>query len=99
MDDPNQSRQRLRSGVLLIPAGTRSDEMDDAGYRSALKTAWMKGTFGYFGFSPRKLELLCGSTRSSRRRQTLLEKSHQIGLDLAPPKRPHGQDETFVGCF
>ncbi|MDF1777583.1 MAG: NAD(P)H-dependent oxidoreductase [Rhizobiaceae bacterium] len=86
LDDPDQSLQRFRSGVLLIPAGARSDEMDDAGYLSALETAWMKGTFGYFGFSPRRLEVLCGSTGSSKRRQALLERSYQVGLDLAPPR-------------
>tara|TARA_R110000751_G_scaffold307889_2_gene433777 strand:+ start:107178 stop:107783 length:606 start_codon:yes stop_codon:yes gene_type:complete len=90
LDDPDQSLQRPRSGVLLIPAGARSDEMDDAGYRSALETAWIKGTFGYFGFSPRRLELLCGSTGSSKRRKALLEKCYQIGLELAPPQGSEG---------
>jgi len=73
LDDPEKSLQRTRSGVLLIPAGARSDEMQDAGYLSALETAWMKGTFGYFGFSPRQLEVLYGSTGSAKRRQALLE--------------------------
>lgn len=88
LDDPDKSLQRFRSGVLLIPAGARSDEMENAGYQSALETAWIKGTFGYFGFSPRKLEILHGSTGSSKRRQSLLEKSYQVGLALAPPKVP-----------
>lgn len=86
LDDSEQSLQRPRSGVLLIPAGARSDEMQDGGTLSALETAWMKGTFGYFGFSPRRLELLYGSSGSSRRRQALLEKTYQVGLDLAPPQ-------------
>jgi NAD(P)H dehydrogenase (quinone) len=86
LDNPEQSLQRLRSGVLLIPAGARSDEMENAGYLSALDTAWIKGTFGYFGLSPRKLEILHGSTGSAERRQSLLEKSYQVGLELAPPK-------------
>tara|TARA_R110002126_G_scaffold291785_1_gene458186 strand:- start:16970 stop:17170 length:201 start_codon:yes stop_codon:yes gene_type:complete len=60
--------------------------MDDAGYLSALETAWIKGTFGYFGFSPRRLEVLCGSTGSSKRRQALLQKTYQVGLELAPPQ-------------
>jgi len=84
--NPDQSLQRSRSGVLLIPAGARSDEMENVGYLSVLETAWIKGTFGYFGFSPRKLEMLYGSTGSLKRRQSLLEKSYQIGLTLAPPK-------------
>jgi NAD(P)H dehydrogenase (quinone) len=86
LDDPDQSLQRSRSGVLLIPAGARSDEVEKSGYLEAMQTAWIKGTFGYFGFSPRKLELLYGSNGSPERRQALLEKSHQIGRTLAPPQ-------------
>ncbi len=86
LDDPEISLQRPRSGVLLTPAGARSDEMEQSGYLAALETAWIKGTFGYFGFSPRKLEVLYGSTGSSERRQSLLETSYQVGLSLAPPQ-------------
>lgn len=86
LDDPDTSLQRPRSGVLLIPAGVRSDEMTDAGYQDALEAAWMKGTFGYFGLSPRKLEVLHGATGSSARRQTLLDRSFRVGFDLLPPK-------------
>ncbi len=87
LDDPERSLQRSRSGVLLIPAGARSDDMAQSGYLAALETAWIKGTFGYFGFSPRKLEVLYGSTGSSRRRQSLLETSYEAGRSLAPPRR------------
>lgn len=86
LDDPDKSLQRARSGVLLIPAGARSDEVENSGYLEAMQTAWIKGTFGYFGFSPRKLELLYGANGSPERRQALLEKSHQIGRTLAPPR-------------
>jgi NAD(P)H dehydrogenase (quinone) len=86
LDDPELSLQRPRSGVLLVPAGARSDEMEAAGYRAALETTWIDGTFGYFGFSPRKLELLCGSTGSEARRKALLQRSYQTGLELAPPQ-------------
>lgn len=89
LDDPDKSLQRPRSGVLLVPAGARLDEMEKAGYLNAMETAWIKGTFGYFGFSPRKLELLCGSTGSPERRQLLLERSYQTGLTLAAPDTPH----------
>ena len=87
LDNPERSLQRPRSGVLLIPAGARSDEMENDGYLAALETAWIKGTFGYFGLSPRKLEVLYGSTGSLKRRQSLLEKSYQVGLTLASPQR------------
>ncbi|UXX84581.1 NAD(P)H-dependent oxidoreductase [Roseovarius pelagicus] len=85
LDDPERSLQRSRSGVLLIPAGARSDEMADAGYSAALDTAWIKGTFGYFGLSPRRLEVLHGATGSAKRRQSLLERSYQVGRTLARP--------------
>ena len=86
LDDPERSLQRPRTGVLLIPAGARSDEMEDNGYLAALETAWIKGTFGYFGFAQRKLKVLNGSTGSEARRKALLEKAYQIGLALTPPE-------------
>ena len=85
LDDPERSLQRPRTGVLLIPAGARSDEMEGEGYLAALETAWVKGTFGYFGFTQRKLEMLNGSTGSLARRKALLEKAFQTGFALRPP--------------
>ena len=84
LDDPEGSLQRQRPGVLLVPAGARSDEMEEKGYRQALETAWIDGTFGYFGVTPRKLELLCGSDGSKERRDALLRRSFQTGRDLCP---------------
>ncbi len=85
LDDPDLSLQKNRSGLLLVPAGARSDEMEEEGYRAALDTCWTKGTFGYFGFSPRRMEVLYGSTGSAPRRKSLLEQSYQCGLKLPPP--------------
>lgn len=85
LDDPEVSLQRPRSGLILVPAGARSDEMEAEGHTAALYTAWNKGTFGYFGLSPRRLELLHGSNGSAQRRQELLARSHHLGLTLAPP--------------
>lgn len=85
LDDPNRSLLRPRSGVLLVPAGARSDEMDAAGYKAALETVWMNGTFGYFGLSPRRLEVLNGSSGSDARRQALLDRSYDAGFKLLPP--------------
>ncbi len=85
LDYPDMSLQKNRSGVLLIPAGARSDEMQDEGYLRAMETCWTKGTFGYFGFSPRRLEVLNGSTGSPQRRQRLLEKCYQVGLTMPEP--------------
>ena len=88
LDDPNVSLQRNRSGVLLVPAGARSDEMDAAGYSAALDLMWTQGSFGYFGFSPRRLEVLHGASGSHERRETLLERCHRQGLELAPLPQP-----------
>ena len=52
---------------------------------AALDTAWIKGTFGYFGFTNRRLEVLNGATGSARRRAALLERAHTAGRCLAPP--------------
>ncbi|WP_305989614.1 NAD(P)H-dependent oxidoreductase [Roseibium sp. MMSF_3544] len=87
LEDTELSLQRSRPGILLVPAGARSDEMEEKGYRMALETAWIKGTFGYFGLSPRKLELLCGSEGSPERRAVLLERSFQAGADVTSPER------------
>ncbi len=82
LDDPEKSLQRPRTGLLLVPAGARSDEMETAGYTAALETIWTQGTFGYFGFSPRKIELLHGSTGSAKRREDLLKRCHDTGYTL-----------------
>ena len=87
LDDLDVSLQRPRSDLFLPPpAGERSDEMEERGYTKALETDWINGTFGYFGFSPRKLELLNGSTGSLERRKGLLERSYRAGLELAEPQ-------------
>ncbi|SDW31171.1 NAD(P)H dehydrogenase (quinone) [Ruegeria halocynthiae] len=86
LGNPKKSLQKARTGVLLVPAGARSDEMEMAGYLQALETAWTRGTFGYFGFSPRKIELLHGSNGSIKRRQALLERSYDIGFTLPSPR-------------
>lgn len=86
LDDPNKSLQRARTGILLVPAGASSTEMAQSGYTDALNTAWINGTFGYFGFSNRELVLLNGSKGSEPRRKALLEKAYTCGLNLSPPK-------------
>ncbi|MFK7870869.1 MAG: NAD(P)H-dependent oxidoreductase [Roseobacter sp.] len=83
--DPDVSLQKARTAVLLVPAGARSDEMDQRGYASALETAWTKGTFGYFGFVNRELILLNGSTGSDARREALLARAHEAGFSLQLP--------------
>jgi NAD(P)H dehydrogenase (quinone) len=85
LDDPEKSLQRPRSGVLLIPAGAPSDEMQEQGCLAALETAWMTGTFGYFGFTQRHLEVLYGTTGSLPRREALLEQAYSAGASLVSP--------------
>ena len=84
LDDPELSLQRPRTGVLLVPAGARSDEMQEQRYTAALETAWIDGTFGYFGFAKRELVVLNGSTGSDSRRQALLKRAYQAGASLEP---------------
>lgn len=85
LDDPERSMQRPRTGVLLIPAGARSDEMSERGYLNAMSTAWIDGTFGYFGFTERSLEVLYGSRGSDARRAGLLKQAHEAGYCLKTP--------------
>ncbi len=85
LDDPDCSLQRPRTGVLLIPAGARSDEMEERGYAAAIETSWIDGTFGYFGFVQRHLHLLNGSTGSAERREGLLKDAYAAGYDLRSP--------------
>ncbi|WP_375228559.1 NAD(P)H-dependent oxidoreductase [Roseobacter sp. S98] len=83
--DPDVSLQRPRTGVLLVPAGARSDEMEKLGHKADLENAWINGTFGYFGFQNRRLELLCGSKGSDARRTALLERAFDAGYTLQTP--------------
>lgn len=85
LDDPEKSLQRPRTGVLLVPAGARSDEMEELGYRTSIETAWIDGTFGYFGFVNRELILLNGSKGSDTRRDALLKRAYQAGASLKVP--------------
>lgn len=82
LDDPEKSLQKPRTGVLLVPAGARSAEMQKLGYTAAIEKAWMDGTFGYFGFSRRELVLLNGSKGSKARREGLLRQAHHVGAGL-----------------
>ncbi|MEO1317478.1 MAG: NAD(P)H-dependent oxidoreductase [Pseudomonadota bacterium] len=94
LDDPEKSLLRPRTGILLIPAGARSDEMEASGYQAALETAWIKGTFGYFGFAERRLEVLHGSTGSAKRREGLLERAFQAGNTITAPSQSSRELET-----
>ena len=85
LDDPEKSLQRPRTCVVLVPAGARSDEMEQLGYRAAIETAWINGTFGYFGFVNRELVLLNGSKGSDIRREALLKRAYQAGASLKAP--------------
>ena len=83
LDDPNLSLQRRRPGVFLVPAGARSDEIEDRGYQQAMEKLWIDGSFGYFGLVPRRVEFLCGSTGSDARRADLLRRSFEAGRTIA----------------
>ena len=85
LDDPDQSLQSARTGLLLVSAGARSDEMEERGYLAALNNIWMTGTFGYFGFTDRSLDVLNGTRGSQERRAALLTRAYQAGVDIKSP--------------
>jgi len=82
IDDRDKSLQPVRPGVLLVPAGARSDEIKRLGYLAAMETMWEKGTFGYFGFRPFQKHLLYGATGSDARRADLLAQCYDAGLKI-----------------
>lgn len=85
LEDPEISLQRPRTAILLVPAGAKSDEMDERGYKAAIETAWIDGTLGYFGFKHRELILLNGSKGSDARRSALLQSAYDAGVGIAAP--------------
>ncbi len=74
-------RGSIHAGPWAISPPTMAKE----GYTEALDTAWIKGTFGYFGFTRRHMELLNGTTGSASRRARLLERAYDAGKRLAAP--------------
>lgn len=88
LGEAETSLLRARTGLLLVPAGVRSDNPVQQGYVQALDAMWLQGTFGYFGFSPRQMALLYGATGSDARRVALLEECYQLGHDLPPQRQP-----------
>lgn len=83
---------RPRSGLLLVPAGMRSNNERQRPYVSALEAMWLQGTFGYFGFSPREMKILYGATGSDERRAGLLEECYAAGLHMPAAKLPDLSD-------
>ncbi len=88
LDDRDGSLLRPRTGLLLVPAGARSDGMERAGLTAALEKIWIEETFGFFGLSPRRLELLHGAKGSASRRAALLDRAHELGRTLPDPAAP-----------
>lgn len=91
LDDPEISLLRPRTGIMLVPSAARSDEMETKGYSRSIETLWTNGTFGYFGFSPRRMELLNGSKGSDWRRQGLLDRAFEAGRTLPVPASGAGR--------
>lgn len=84
--DHNQSLQRDREAILLVPAGANPDKWPP--YRKieqAMTDIWCTGTLGYFGFKKKTVHYLNGSTGSASRRAALLAKAYQAGLDAGKP--------------
>ncbi|MBO9407805.1 NAD(P)H-dependent oxidoreductase [Shimia sp. R9_1] len=82
---PTLRDAHLNSGLMLVPAGPRSDRVERKGHAPALDTTWMLGAAGDFGALPRRLELLIGSSASEQRRDMLLDRCFTIGQTLPAP--------------
>lgn len=87
LDDFEKSLQKARTGLLLIPAGAASDEMDEYNLTDAMDTIWRTGTLGFFGFKDKRLKFLHGSTGALKRREGLLEQAYQEGLTMELPDK------------
>ncbi|MDA5556590.1 NAD(P)H-dependent oxidoreductase [Shimia sp. MMG029] len=79
------SAKQLRAGLMLVPAGPRTDRMDRKGHAPALDTSWMMGAPGAFGTLPDRLELLIGSASSDARHAQLQQRCFDIGQTLPAP--------------
>ncbi|MEM1163395.1 MAG: NAD(P)H-dependent oxidoreductase [Pseudomonadota bacterium] len=86
LENPDQSLQPARPTVMLVPAGSSSDEMDEDGITKAITLLWDQGTMGFFGMSPRRIEFLNGSEGSEERRNGLLDRAEAIGREIGRMK-------------
>lgn len=82
---PSPKAQHLRAGLMLVPAGPRTDRIERKGHAPALDTSWMMTASGEFGALPDRLELLIGSSSSEKRRERLLQRCFHIGQTLPAP--------------
>jgi NAD(P)H dehydrogenase (quinone) len=86
LDDHNQSLQKNRTCIMLIPAGANPEKWEPySKVENAMDTIWKTGTLGYFGFTEKQFHYLNGSTGSQQRREGLLQQAYQAGLDISFP--------------
>lgn len=85
LDNHNKSLQKDRTAVMLIPAGANPESWQPyAEIEKSMLNIWQTGTLGYFGFADKHIHFLNGSTGSKKRRELLLEKAFEAGLELMP---------------
>lgn len=86
LDDHNKSMQKSRTAVLLVPAGANPEGWEPyERIEQAMREIWCTGTLGYFGFTTKDVHILNGSTGSQQRRERLLERAYQAGLQIQNP--------------
>ncbi|MEM8774446.1 MAG: NAD(P)H-dependent oxidoreductase [Pseudomonadota bacterium] len=83
IDDPEESLQRDRIGVMLIPAGGDPKKWEPYEWHDAMDAIWRKGTMGYFGMKDRRIHILNGSEGSEKRRASLLRRAFDAGAGLS----------------
>ena len=85
LEDYNQSLQRPRTGLMLVPAGASPAEWEEYGFDKAMNLIWKTGTMGFFGLSDTNIHYLNGANGTRKRRLELLERSYQAGLSISAP--------------
>ncbi len=83
LDDHNKSLQKSRTAVMLIPAGANPETWEPhAEIEKSMINIWETGTLGYFGFTDKRTHFLYGSTGSEQRRNGILRRAYEVGLNL-----------------
>ena len=83
LDNHNKSLQKPRTAIMLIPAGANPESWPPyAEIEKSMLNIWKTGTLGYFGFAKKNIHFLNGSTGSDERRDGLLKRAYDAGLQL-----------------
>ncbi len=82
VNDPNQSLQRSRIGVMLVPAGGNPEHWQPFQFEESMEVLWKAGMLGYFGMTDKRVHILNSSEGSHERRMRLLDRAYDVGISL-----------------